>query len=1094
MPGIKGKRIPGRPGRFDPTEPLHMTTRRAAKITTTNGSPSLNGSIGDDDSRRGSLDDSRPFTSYSTGSQFSLKSHRLSDASMSGISPDLPMNGTSPPEQMTLGSGEPKPLSPILNPASQSPSRKRKRSSSPGQPLTPPQHDTTAETSFENYDDVPMYDDENDTVDVIRAEDLSDREVPASQATSASEEYGTESNAALLAPSIDATPALSGAISPVTNDSTSPDGDAANAKQLGAALEVARAQQYAEYDQDDGDENEITVEAGQDLDDADADDGDGDEQVRSDDDGRPRKGRFGGRRRAKHQIPKVEAAMQRQSEIKSAYRAIARAQKAVLAALAQRTIENLETDPNLHLHASEHEDVISGLDRAFAERKRRLHAQHEYNVKLLQQTLADEEKVINAQRDQQCAMLKDECLSQLEYQTVHIARRAQLDHDDGGDETEDEDDVVPRPKGMGYRFQRSHALDNVYDSRSRQVLETERAVDDMQRRFAMQQFLDSLPAEYKLDSADGFTFGNSDRRAVAVEKRNSILNTKTLADAAVEIERREAAERAKIPVIPNEQAFGLQMLGDLAQRPSIIGSGPPLERAKHNTDAYIGQTPPRQPPPHLQLQTQNGPSRIPVQMSPRTTQALNDRFDHPHPLPSTPGQTAPALIRSPEATRKEFHLQSAHENEFRAGNFGPPSAKRLEGRPPAQRGSMEDRQPHRPPFGPSPFRFGEDRARGSFSKGFLDDRNPPRERRESQDEEKPRFDFLSRVGKPTTGVPSTYDKIRDPEQPKTEPRDPFNFLYNRHNERSDAASRAGASDARNQILASPDGPTRRATLDLGQSPASRHASFFRHEDEKPDVRGFKRERQHKPNKAERGGIPRRQWSTMKIEREFSGKPLSKPGPASAISPSLPSPSFAGNPYDRGAPPGSYQPTAPPLQSPLGPPPPSAFGQGPPFGRPPPPFAAGIRDMYQRRDSGPARPPASIWDQNPPPPSPGLYAIPGPHRPPPPPGVPNDQFHRLGAPPPPSGFQGSHPPQNLPPQSAPGSYPAQFGGQPLAPAMHPGFNPAFRPQSHGLPAFAQQAQQQQNQQQNSGSGHRRRTQSDASYPKFQNWQPPTGGRR
>ena len=60
--------------------------------------------------------------------------------------------------------------------------------------------------------------------------------------------------------------------------------------------------------------------------------------------------------------------MQRQAELKSAYRAIARAQKTLLAEIAQRTIEDLETNPQLHLQALEYDHVKAGLDNAYARR------------------------------------------------------------------------------------------------------------------------------------------------------------------------------------------------------------------------------------------------------------------------------------------------------------------------------------------------------------------------------------------------------------------------------------------------------------------------------------------------------------------------------------------------------------------------------------------------------------------------------------------------------------------------------------------------------------------------------------------------------
>lgn len=64
MPGVKGRRVPGRPGRFDPTIPLHMTTRRSAKgVSDVDMYP--DDEYDDSESRRTSFDDASVGTPYS---------------------------------------------------------------------------------------------------------------------------------------------------------------------------------------------------------------------------------------------------------------------------------------------------------------------------------------------------------------------------------------------------------------------------------------------------------------------------------------------------------------------------------------------------------------------------------------------------------------------------------------------------------------------------------------------------------------------------------------------------------------------------------------------------------------------------------------------------------------------------------------------------------------------------------------------------------------------------------------------------------------------------------------------------------------------
>ena len=1096
MPGIKGKRLPGRPGRFDPSEPLHMTTRRAAKTGPVNGSPSYNDSTGDDESRRGSLDNLRPVTSYSNESQISAKSRRPSEISVTVTTPPVShMNGLWSSEQKESSKSKSKPLSPVEQ--TPSPSRKRKRSSS-----TPPEQasfegtNSIFDASFENYDGMQTYEDdvdagkEADAVDVIMQDDLSDREAPESQASSESGEV-VQGNTMMMAPSMDVTPAVSEPVSPVTSESNSQEGSAL-AKPLGAALEeVAHAAQYERYEQDD------VLDVAEDADDAD----DGDEQARSDDDARPRRGRFGGRRRAKHPIPKVERAMQRQAELKSAYRAIARAQKAVLAEIAQRTIDDLETNPGLHMEALEYEGVKSRLDNAYEERRSHLQAQHELNADQLNQTLEAEQRTLKSRCKRQLEDLQEEQLDRLEYEIICIARAAQLDGIDTNYETEDEDEVIQKPKGMGYRWKRTDALDGIYDSRSRLGLETVLATADLERRFEMRKLLESLDEDDKPKELRGFTVMDPALREMAIEKRHSLRNTNTLAEAAAEIERID-----KIPVIPNEQAHGLQLLGDLASRPSIGNSAPPPSRSKGSRDSLVGQTRPRPKPYPLQLQTNYGPGAIPVEMSPRTTQALGDRFDTSMPPPMTPRQgTSATLVRSPEATRTEFPIPSPTMNTPRFNSLQQPLVKQPESRPGSRSTPysefnnafsehMHQFSERRADNSAAPFRVEERPNDHPLWREYPSDQPPVAARRASINSDRPPFRFPGDLprrndrpsdhGQRPEEARQTHDTIKNESSPYHPP-------YRRPIQWPDHFNQTSAQDARHHDQTSEGGEPRGSLLDMPRSPRSRQSSmtFSVHDFRLDNPYGNSQDRQrlksirggsqpHKTSKAERNGLPRRHWMNKQK------RSIDKSGPAG--SPTTASSSYAGSPVERVPAPAPW--SGPPLHSPLGPPPPTAtYQQSSPYTYGPPHYPPSQQgaEYYQHRNSFPPAPPApaSIWNQ---PSHSNLYAVPHP----PPPGVPPEQYNRY-APPPPPGYQHPPPPPSPHPQSAPGSYGQQFGGPPIAPAT-PGYHAiGFRP-AHPPPAFAQQAQQQQ---QNNNVGNRRRTQSDVSnVPTFRSWNPPSGTRR
>lgn len=1112
MAGIRGKKTPGKPGRFDPSEPLHMTTRRAAKGGPNNSSPSINGSLDDSGSRRGSLDDLRPLTSHSNGSQVSAKSRRLSELSVANLTtPDNHLNGIHSSEEKRSGRSLSKPLSPVQQ--TPSPSRKRKRSTS-SQPEPPsaeqPASHMVSTTEFGDYQSGLLFADEGDTVDVIRPEDPSDRKRSPSQDSYESELANTQEDVVMAEASMDATPAVSEPVSPVTSESRSQEDTFT--KPLDEAL--GRISQAAEEQPDDQDDADEIVDAGEDVgEDVEVEEADEvDEQA--EDDGKPRRGRFGGRRRAKHPNPQVEKAMQRQAELKSAYRAIARAQKAVLAEIAQRTVDDLQTNEELHLQASEYQYVKKGLDNAYARRKQQLNSQQEHNIQQLGQTLQSEQQMMRMICNERLSELQEQMLVDLEHKMLMIERQAQLDDNSNAYETEDEDDVVPRPKRTGYKFKRSGALEPAFDSRSQRMIDTIHANTENEGRFKMRELLKTLkkndqaeaedgrdgeaePAEVAAESGSGFTIMDSIHREIADHKRLSIANTGVLAQAA----------REKENTISNEDAIGLQMLAGLASRPAIAGSVPPPSKLQpKERDFRVDQSPSRPMPPHLRLNTGYGPNSIPVEMSPRTTQAMGDRFDTSMPPPLTPRQVPASFMHSPDLARPDFSAMSPPGPGFtpRANGFG--ARRQSDSRPDSAKRAFPDilnspaDRPNRFPDMPN-MQFHADERRSEMP-GWQEypSAQPPASARRTSFSGRTSFTFSSGVI-----PPGERDRVFDTRPSDKKQDDEIKYESSPYQPLNRPAivwpeplSRAGAPDSRQQDARSPDDEAPRfgwKPLNLApRSPThSRNpsATFSLHDRRRDSEDQGSKPRKGlfpmKSNKEERGGLPRRHWTN---QQKRHSKSLDKP--TTAGSPTMASPPVANSPMERAPPLAPWGGPQPPQHSPIGPPPPTAiFGRPPsvPYGPPTPHFpASGPGHDFYHRNSFPGPPqqqsPASIWNQ----PQSHLYAVPQ-HLHPPPPGVPPEQYSRF-APPPPPGFQGPpplhppHTPQPSHPQSAPGSYGHQFGGPPLAPATA---NPAgFHPQ--GIrpgpppPAFAQQAQQQ------GGFGRKRAASDVGSFPKFMAYQP------
>ncbi|RMY38242.1 hypothetical protein D0864_16427, partial [Hortaea werneckii] len=552
-----------------------------------------------------------------------------------------------------------------------SPSRKRKRTTdSPPAPTN-----GNFVTTSTSQQDASPYEVVSDAMDVDVPAHMSEREV-SDESTQTRDQ---NNDAVIGVASVDATPIVSEAASPAS--SVSGDDDTSPQKQTHVEGEETFLTPQENLADD--------VEDGEDEDDV-------DEQLQSGDESRPTRRPGGKRRRAVHPDDKVEMAMRRSLDIRKAYRNTVRDMKAVLADIAQRQMNNLNDSPTCHEESTEHEDVKGDLDEAYEKRCRLIRDQQRFNQQLLEQRLVDEKHVATKMLQLRLQDAEDAFLDRVERQLLEIGRAVRSTSSTIELDTDDEDDIIPRPKRMGYRFRRGSALDPAYQSRSLSALETESALDLMQRRLAMQRELENFREHGVPKQAAPFTVMERSVRDSANAKKDSVTILNTIVNAANEIETPSG-----IPVIPNEEATGLQLLGDLASRPSIVvpaqrtlrtkqgyedmANRTPVHHAANQAASETNQDPPQQAQhrdsnpslPRSHSQQQQQPPRIEFTASPRARQLLDERYETKKATPSSQsahGARQNHAAFSPPDVRQGEHSASSPMHRREQSDSLPPLA------------------------------------------------------------------------------------------------------------------------------------------------------------------------------------------------------------------------------------------------------------------------------------------------------------------------------------------------------------------------------------------------------------------------------------
>lgn len=685
MPGVKGKRVAGRPGRFDPTIPLHMTTRRKAAKNAPDMDMYGDDEYDDADSRRTSLDEISVTTPYSEfDSEPPAKRQRTAD-------PSPQQSTASPPDSEEHSMGIEKASSALFDVRN---SVANGSMTSPGGIFAPPMdidvsQDSidlqTGDNSIHGRDhvvptDVHMTEDASERhdpglgIDETQADDtqqyenangadVDDEETGSytgydptknhDQVTSAyqSGDDGDWAEAVNALPptgesqtrdasvessksdlpavrdlplpdaSTDATPMVTRQGSPATTASAAAEDLTPARSKPADALELTGSDE--DEDEEEVDDMEPATEIQDTMENMEEEEAEVTRYVEEyeEEDAPARKTtkrRFaGGRRRAAHANAYVEAALRRQLELKQIYRQVTRAMKSCLGELAQITLDELETNQQQHAQASEYDVVIAELDEQLARRKEQLLNAQKFNHEQLLQRYDAE----SASRRNRCRNLlediKEQQLVNLEYNMLQVNRAKLRDEAKPGHETEDEDGVIPRPKRMAYRFKRSNAIDLRYDSRSRFTMETERRVDDLQRRTNMWEALGA----YDPEAVEAFTVMDSGAREAAEERRRNVDITSKLADIAAEYDRLyNAPVPPQAPPLPTaEELAPLNALAELAMTPGVRSQ---RSKGRHLPSSSIG------PFQHLGHQ-----SRSPFPAPPSYERSTGAAPTHPHQNP-----------------------------------------------------------------------------------------------------------------------------------------------------------------------------------------------------------------------------------------------------------------------------------------------------------------------------------------------------------------------------------------------------------------------------------------------------------------------------
>ncbi|KKY25389.1 hypothetical protein UCDDS831_g02064 [Diplodia seriata] len=252
--------------------------------------------------------------------------------------------------------------------------------------------------------------------------------------------------------------------------------------------------------------------------------------------------RLPGRRRAPNADPSVEADLRRQLQLKTAYRAVVKVLKPVLAELADRAINDVEEDPMAHEQSNQYEIVKAALDAKLADRIGYLDRKLAISQEHVERRKTAELHIAETAYENVFYNLQEDFFLRCQYEILNIIREAEKQEQDGY-ATDDEDGLIPRRRE---KLWKNHEL---------------RDLSRKERDGFLEQNSEEFDKE-AVTTRENFTLYDADRREHAL----AIYNANALADAAHAVETGIKPEPV-VKTLPNEDATGLQLLVSAIENP-----------------------------------------------------------------------------------------------------------------------------------------------------------------------------------------------------------------------------------------------------------------------------------------------------------------------------------------------------------------------------------------------------------------------------------------------------------------------------------------------------------------------------------------------
>ncbi|KAF2128777.1 hypothetical protein P153DRAFT_376161 [Dothidotthia symphoricarpi CBS 119687] len=378
--------------------------------------------------------------------------------------------------------------------------------------------------------------------------------------------------------------------------------------------------------------------------------------------------RLPGRRRQPHADVHVEADLRRQLNVKMNYRSLAKVQKILLEELSNRTLKNLQNDPDYHERVPGYAPLMAQLDQRRDARLDQVNAVRTYKLEQLERVRIAEEHIQKEQYTNRFQELQDDFLLQCYFRMKRLEREM---NGEKADATDDEDNVFPPTYSHEPGHDYEGRIGSKYASRSRAYVEADNELENDSRRrrlnLARTAFVvENEDADDSIDElAGGYaTFVGPDRT-----KSTAHYNLVSLADAAEEIERTPTPQPPPpvMQIIPNEHAVQLMMLAELstAQAQAVIPQNlaypyqQPQMQPQMQSQPQPPQTqPPLTQPPQTQPQIQSPQPQQQVQQHQPTMQ--HPQFDVPAVAEELARQLA--LMEALPVTSVALPARAAHNS------------------------------------------------------------------------------------------------------------------------------------------------------------------------------------------------------------------------------------------------------------------------------------------------------------------------------------------------------------------------------------------------------------------------------------------------